>query len=70
MPYYSRLNMGQSDQANKVHEVIKKHGTLTLGDGTLTKETGLDCRSILAAIELLSEEGKLVVTMTPKIPEG
>ena len=66
MAYYSRLSMEQSRQADKVHEVIRKHGSLTLGDGTLSKETGLDVRAILAAIELLSEEGKLIVTMTPK----
>lgn len=58
--------MEQSGQADKVHEVIRRHGSLTLGDGTLSKETGLDIRAILAAIELLSEEGKLIVTMTPK----
>jgi transcription initiation factor IIE alpha subunit len=66
MTYYSRLNMEQSDQADKVYEVIKKHGSMILGDGTLLKETGLDVHSVLAVIELLSEEGKVIVTMTPK----
>jgi hypothetical protein len=66
MAYYSRLNNEQSRQADEVYEVIQRHTQLTLGDGTLTRETKQDCRSVLAALELLSEEGKVTVTMTPK----
>jgi hypothetical protein len=39
---------------------------VVLGDGQLTRETKLDGRSILAAQELLADEGKIKIEGTPK----
>lgn len=65
MSFYSRCNREQSEQTDRVYVVISKIRSVTLGDGTLTRETQSDARSILAAIELLLEEGKIRITADP-----
>jgi hypothetical protein len=66
MAFFNRSNKEQSNVADKVLEAIKKLGNVTLGDGKLTKETGLDARTILASIALLEEEQKIRVITAPK----
>jgi hypothetical protein len=66
MTFFNRQNAAQSHLADKVHEAIRKLGSVTLGDGKLTGETKLDARSILASVLLLSEKRKIEMTTTPK----
>lgn len=56
-------------QADKIYDVIQRHGGTVLGDGLLTKETNLDARTILAALDVLAEQGRIRITMTPKQPK-
>jgi hypothetical protein len=66
MGFFSRQNAEQSSITDQVHDVIKRLGTVTQGAGVLSKETNLDARDILAALDLLEEEGKIVRTIMPK----
>jgi hypothetical protein len=59
MGFYTRHNAEQSKLTDEVYAVILRHEGLVLGKGLLTKETKQDARSILAALELLAEEGKI-----------
>lgn len=63
---FSRNNGEQSRITDQVLAVIEKHGGALLGNGLLTKETELDARSILAALDLLSKEGKVRIVLTRK----
>lgn len=66
MGFYSRAVKEQSRLTDEVYEAIARLGRVVLGDGRLTKETHQDGRSILAALELLAEEGKIRIEGTPK----
>jgi hypothetical protein len=66
MAFFSRQNAEQSRLTDEVYGVIVRHGSVMQGAGVLSKETHLDTRSILAALDLLEEEGKIVRTITPK----
>jgi hypothetical protein len=66
MAFFSRSSAEQSRIVDKVQDAIKKLGNVTLGDGKLTAETGLDARSILASVILLDQERKIVVQTGPK----
>jgi hypothetical protein len=66
MGFYSRQNAEQSRLTDEVYAVIQRHNSLVLGTGVLTQETEQDQRSILAALDLLVEEGKVTITLTPK----
>jgi hypothetical protein len=66
MGFYTRQNAEQSRLTDEIYEVIKRHNGMVLGNGLLTKETKQDARSILAALELLAEEGKIRIETTPK----
>ena len=63
--FFSRVNERQSQLTDELFAVIEHHGSVVLGDGRLTKETSLDARSILAAVELLAEEGKIIIETRP-----
>jgi hypothetical protein len=68
--FFSRQDAEESRITDQVHEVIKRHGSVMQGAGVLSKETNLDTRDILAALDLLEEEGKIVRTITPKDAPG
>lgn len=69
MGLYSRQNAEQSRLTDEVYAVIRRHNSLVLGTGVLTKEIKQDQRSILAALDLLVEEAKITITVTPKEQE-
>jgi hypothetical protein len=64
---FSRRNPEHSQMTDQVHAVIKRHGTVLQGAGVLSTETNLDVRDILAALDLLEEEGKITRTITLKV---
>jgi hypothetical protein len=66
MAFFSRKNAEQSRITDEVYKVLARHGSVMQGAGVLSKETNLDTRSILAALDLLEEEGKIVRTITRK----
>jgi hypothetical protein len=59
MGFYTRQNTEQSKLTDEVYAVILRHQGVVLGKGLLSEETKQDARSILAALELLAEEGKI-----------
>ena len=63
---FSRSNPDQSRITDQVYAVIERHGSVMQGAGVLSEETNLDTRSILAALDLLEQEGKIVRRITPK----
>jgi hypothetical protein len=63
---FSRSNAEQSRITDQVWAVVERHGGAVLGDGLLTRETDLDARSILAALDLLTKEGKIRITVSPR----
>lgn len=66
MTFFSRGDAEQSKITDAVYAVIGTHDGLVLGDGKLTNETGLDAKSILAALELLESEGKIKLVRTSR----
>ena len=68
MALYSRRNKEESRLTDEVYAVIQRHGSVPIPKGILTRETGHDSRSVLAALELLEEEEKIVIT-AKKRPE-
>jgi hypothetical protein len=66
MGFYSRQDAEQSRLTDEVYAVIQRYDGLVLGDGRRTTETNQDARSILAALDLLAEEGKIRIETTPK----
>jgi hypothetical protein len=62
MAHHSRTNRDHSELADKVLAIMKRDvgpdGVVSL-TGQLTRETGSDLKSVLAALELLHEEGKI-----------
>ena len=63
---FSRSNPDHSRITDQVYAVIARHGSVMQGAGVLSKETNLDTRSILVALDLLEQEGKIVRRITPK----
>ena len=62
MAHYSRTNKDHSELADKVFAIMKRDAgadSVVSLTGQLTRETGKDLKSILAALELLHEEGKI-----------
>jgi hypothetical protein len=62
MAHYSRTNKDHSELADRVFAIMQRDagadGVVSL-KGQLTRETGMDLKSVLAALELLYEEGKI-----------
>jgi len=67
---FSRWNAEQSKITDQVHEAIIRLGIVTQGARVLSNETNLDTRDILAALELLEEEGRITLSITPKHAPG
>ena len=70
MTLFSRWNAEQSKITDQVHEAIIRLGIVTQGARVLSNETNLDTRDILAALELLEEEGRITLSITPKHAPG
>ena len=64
--FCSRENAEQSRIVDEVYAVIARHGIVRDRSGVLSAETKLEARDILAALELLLDEGKIVRTAAPK----
>jgi hypothetical protein len=64
--FYSRQNAEQSRLTDEVYAVIQRYKSVDL-NGRLTEETKQGARSILAALDLLVEEGKIeIIVKGPK----
>jgi hypothetical protein len=63
---FLRMDSKYSRIADEVYEVIRCHGSVLQGDGTLTRETKCTPSEIGVALELLLEEGKITRTIWPK----
>ena len=63
---FSRSNRDHSRIIDQVYAVIERHGSVMQGAGVLSEETNLDTRPILAALDLLEQEGKVVRRIAPK----
>lgn len=67
MGHYSRTNKNDSELTDRVFAIMQRdagpNGIISL-KGQLTGETGADSKSVLAALELLLEEGK--IRLVPK----
>jgi hypothetical protein len=63
---FSRSSPEHSRITDQEYAVIARHGSVMQGAGVLSKKPISTPRTILVALDLLEQEGKIVRRITPK----